>query len=175
MATERRKSEMATEGKSSPKLEVLRSAPARGISPFEDMERMFESFFPRGWMRPFHLDRPAWSELALPFEGRMPRVDIVDRDGEILVRAEVPGVEKSDLDVSVTENSVTIKGSSHHEEKEEKGNYFRCETSQGSFSRTIALPSNVDSEKAKTKFKDGLLELTLPKVEKTKRRNIKID
>jgi HSP20 family protein len=175
MATEKRKSEMASEGKSSPKLEVLKTSPARALSPFEEMDRMFENFFHRGWMRPLHWERPAWAELPVPFEGKMPRVDVIDRDGEIVVRAEVPGVDKNDLDVSVTENSVTIKGSTRREEKEEKGDYFRCETTQGSFSRTVSLPCDVDNEKAKTKFKDGILELTLPKMEKTKRRSIKIE
>lgn len=175
MATAKRKHDIATEGKSSPNLELLKSSPKRALTPFEEMDRMFENFFPRGWMRPFHFERPSWAELPLPFESKLPRVDIIDRDSEIVIRAEVPGVDKNDLDVSVTDNSVTIKGSTHHEVKEEKGDYYRCETTQGSFSRTIPLPGGVDSEKAKTKFKDGLLELTLPKMEKTKRRSIKIE
>lgn len=155
--------------------EIQRATPVRAISPFEEMDRLFEGFFPRGWMRPFHLDRPGWGELALPFEGKMPRLDVIERDTEVVVRAEVPGVEKKDLDVTVTDNAVTIKGQTSHETKEEKGDYRRCEISRGAFTRTVALPADVDGSKAKAVFKDGVLELTMPKVEKTKRHSIKLD
>ena len=144
-------------------------SPMHTMRPFEEMERMMESFFPRGWMRPF------MSELALPFEGKLPRVDVIDRDEEVLVRAEVPGVDKKDLEISVSENTVTINGKTSHELKEEKGNYYRCEVSSGAFTRTVALPSDVDAGKAKTTFKDGILELTLPKVTKSKRHTIKLE
>ncbi|KPJ94310.1 MAG: heat-shock protein Hsp20, partial [Gammaproteobacteria bacterium SG8_11] len=76
--------------------------------------------------------------------------------------------------LTVTENTVTLKGETKKEEKEEKGNYYRCETSRGSFMRTFALPCDVDGSKAKAEFKNGVLELTLPKVEKSKRHSIKI-
>lgn len=149
--------------------------PVRAMSPFEEMDRMMESFFPRGWLRPFLWERPMLGDLSLPFEGRLPKVDVVDRDEEILVRAEVPGVDKKDLEISVSENTVTISGKTHHEEKEEKGNYCRCEVKRGAFARTVALPSDVDAGEAKTTFKDGILELTLPKVTKSKRHTIKLD
>jgi len=145
------------------------------LSPLWEDERWFENFFPRGWMRPFHLDWPTFRELSVNLEERMPKVDVVDRDAEVLVRAEVPGVDKDDLDVSVTDNTVTIKGKTRHEEKEEKGDYYRCEISSGSFARTVALPSDVDTEKVDASFKDGVLELKMPKVAKAKRKNIKID
>jgi len=75
----------------------------------------------------------------------------------------------------VTKNTVTIKGSTSHEEKEEKGDYYRSEMSRGSYSRTLALPSDVEADKAKAKFKDGVLELTLPKLKKAKRRSVKVE
>lgn len=169
---------MAKEEKRESK-EIEVSRPTRALSPFEEMDRMFdrwfENFFPLGWMRPFRMERPSWGELAAPFEGRMPKVDVIDRDDEVVVRAEVPGIEKDELDVSVSDNAVTIKGETKREAKEEKGNYYRCEISRGAFTRTIALPDYVDTDGAKAKFKDGMLELTLPKVEKAKRRSIKID
>jgi HSP20 family protein len=155
--------------------EIQKATPMRVSSPFEEMDRLFEGFFPRGWLRPFHLERPLWDELAAPLEVKAPRVDVVDRDEDILVRAELPGVEKKDLELSVTDNTVTVSGKTRHEEKEEKGNYYRCEISRGAFSRTVALPSDVDPDKAKAAFKDGLLELTIPKVAKAKRRSIKLD
>lgn len=146
---------------------------ARAMSPFEEMDRFFETMMPRGWMRPFRWEWPHMPELAA-FD-KMPRVDVIDRDNEVLVRAEVPGIDKGNLEVSVTDNTVTIKGSSSHENKEEKGDYFRREISRGSFARTVALPSDVDGSKAKASFKDGVLEITAPKVEKSKRRSIKVE
>lgn len=170
--TEDTKTEVATSEKGSA---LQKAPPTRFMNPFEEMERMMGSFFPRGWLHPSLWDRPFLNELTLPFEGKMPRVDVVDRDEEIMVRAEVPGVDKKDLEISVNENTVTINGKTSHEEKEEKGNYYRCEVSRGEFSRTVALPSDVDAGKAKTTFKDGVLELTLPKVTKSKRHTIKLD
>jgi HSP20 family protein len=155
--------------------EIQKAEPAHVMSPFEEMDRFFESRFPTGWLRSFNWPSPGWSELSAPFEGKTPKVDIIERDNEILVKAELPGVDKKDLDISVTKNSVTIKGSTSHEEKEEKGDVYRCEISRGSYSRTLPLPSEVDEDNTKAKFKDGLLELTLPKVEKSKRRKIEIE
>jgi len=154
--------------------EMQKAAPMRALSPFEEMDRMFESFFPRGWMQPFRREWPSLGEMAAPFEGKMPKVDVINRDAEIVVRAEVPGVDKKDIDVTMTDTTVTIKGSTSHEEKEEKGDYYRCEISRGAFSRTVALPAGVDSSKAKAKFQDGVLELTMPKMEKTKRVSVKV-
>jgi HSP20 family protein len=154
---------------------VERVSPARALSPFEDMERMFEGFFPSAWMRPGRWDWPTWAERAMPFEGRMPKVDVVDREDEVVIRAELPGVDKKDLDVSMTDNTVTIKGSTRKEEKEEKGDYYRCEISSGSFSRTVTLPAQVDAGKSSAKFKDGVLELKVPKKERAKRRSIKVE
>ena len=156
-------------------IQVQRAAPARALSTLEDIERMFDNFLRRGFMRPFHWDWPSWSELAAPLEDKLPRVDVIDRDEAIVVRAEVPGVEKKDLDVSVSDNTVTIKGSTRHEEKEEKGDYYRHEISTGAFSRTVALPADVDGSRAKANFKDGVLELTLPKMEKSRRHSVKLD
>lgn len=157
------------------KKDIQKAEPVRALNPFEEMDRFFESRFPSGWMRPFHWTLPSWSEVNAPFEGKMPNVDVIDRENEIVVKAELPGVDKKDLDISVTKNTVTIKGSTSHEEKEEKGDFYRCEMSRGSYSRTLHLPAEVNEEKAKAKFKDGILELTIPKVEKAKRRIIKVE
>jgi HSP20 family protein len=165
---------MAKEGKKDTKQELQKAEPKRALSPFEEMDRMFEDYFSRGWMRPFRWEWPSLGEMAKPFEGKIPKVDVIERDDEVVVKAELPGVEKKDLDVSVTENSVTIKGSTSHEEKEEKGDFYRCEISRGAYARTVGLPSYVDADKAKASFKDGVLELTLPKVEKSKRRTVEV-
>jgi HSP20 family protein len=154
---------------------VERATPSRALSPFEEMERMFEGFLPSGWLRPMRWEWPSWAERAMPFEGRMPKVDVVDREDEVVIRAELPGVDKKDLDVSMTDDTVTIKGSSSKEEKEEKGDYYRCEISRGSFSRTVSLPAQVDTARSSAKFKDGVLELKVPKKEQAKRRSVKVE
>lgn len=155
--------------------DIQRKTPAHGLIPFEDMDRLFDSFFRRSWMRPWHLDWPIIQELKLPFNGQPPQVDVIDREAEIIVRAGIPGVDKKDLDITVGEDSVTIKGATCREEKEEKGEYYRHELAEGTFSRTVGLPAVVDSTRAKASFKDGVLELTLPKIEKTKRRSVKVE
>ena len=157
--------------------EIQKAKPARALSPLQEIERMMERMFegfPPGWL-PSRWERPVWRELAAPFEGKMPTVDVVDREDEVVVRAELPGVEKKDLDVTMSDNTVTIKGSVKHEEKEEKGDYYRREISEGSYARTVMLPAEVDGSKAKAQFKDGMLELTLPKLEKAKRRSITVE
>ena len=155
-------------------LEVHATTPKAMLSPFGDMERpmerLLESIFPRGWLRPFTWERPLLGEM----EGWWPAVDVVDRENEFLVRAEIPGVEKEDLDVSMSDSTVTIKGMTRREEKQEKGDYYRCEISRGSFSRTVTLPAVVDTSKAEADYKDGLLTLKIPKMEGAKRRRIKI-
>jgi HSP20 family protein len=149
----------------------------RWLTPFEEMEREMDRWFGgrgHGWMRPFQAGFPSWADLQAPFEG-MPSVDVIDREAEVVVRAELPGVDKKDLEISLSDDSLTIKGSTKTEQEEEKGDYYRREVSSGSFSRTLRLPSEVDGEKASSSFKDGILELKLPKREKSKRHTIKVD
>lgn len=146
----------------------------RVMSPFEEMERMVEGMFGRGWMSPFRFGFPAAGELH-GLEQRLPRVDVVERDNELLVRAEVPGVDKKDLEVSASGDTITIRGSTRREATEEKEDYYRREISRGSFVRTVALPCEVDDEKAKASFKDGVLELVLPKSARARRRSIKVE
>ncbi len=151
----------------------LQKAPSRALRPFEEMERMFDEFLGRGWLRPLRFER--MPELSRMWEGRLPKLDVIDRDNEVVVNAEVPGVKKEDIEISVTGDLFTIKGQTRREEKEEKGDYYRSEVSQGSFSRTVTLPASVDEAGAKAQLKDGVLEVTLPKTEKSKKRAIKID
>lgn len=146
------------------------------LSPFEEMERMFQSlwgqpWWPRRMMRPFEGE---FGNLPAPFEGRTPKVDVIERDKEVLVKAELPGVKKEDLDVSVSDTSVTIRASTRHEEKKEEGEYYRREMSRGEFVRTLGLPAEVDGAKAKASFKDGILELTVPKVVESRRHKVSV-
>lgn len=155
--------------------DTLPVKPSRYLSPLDEMEQMMENFFDRGgWMNPFRF-RPMWPDIKPPFEGRTPKVDVIDRDNEVLVKAELPGVSKDDLDVSVSEDTLTIKASTKHEEETEEGEYHRRELSSGQFVRTIKLPTNVNAADTVASFKDGLLELKMPKVEEVKRHSVKID
>jgi len=148
----------------------------RALSPFDEMENMFDNFFDRSWprsfMRPMKID---WGGMPEPFEGHTPKVDVINRDKEVLLKAELPGVKKEDVDVQVTDNSVTIRASTKHEEVEEKGEYYHRELSSGEFVRTLPLPAEVDGNKAKASFKDGLLELSLPKLVEAKRHSVNIE
>ena len=145
-----------------------------GLSRFEDIERefegLFDNFMSRNWLRPFRWDMPAFARA----EARLPKVDVIERDSEILVRAELPGAEKKDIDVSLTERTITITASTRTEKKEEKGDYHRQEISTGQVSRTVALPAEVDGQKASAEFKDGLLEVTLPKTAATSRTRVEV-
>jgi HSP20 family protein len=147
--------------------------PHRGLSALaqieRDMQRMFDSFFGARW-------RPSqWELPEFPFGENTPRVDVVDRENEVLVRVELPGVDKKDIDVLLGDDTVTIRATAHREARKEHGDYFRREISQGEFSRTVALPCDIDPEKAKAKFENGVLQLTLPKPERARRRQVSID
>jgi len=150
----------------------IEKTPALFAKRWDEMDRFLEDFIGRNWLRPFGAwGRPLTTELA-PL---LPKVDVLDRDDEVVVRAEVPGMEKDELDISISGNMLTLKGETRREEKEEKGDFYRCEMSRGAFARTLLLPAEVDEDKAKASLRDGVLELKLPKLEKSKRRAIKIE
>jgi HSP20 family protein len=138
-----------------------------------DMESRFEDFFSTDWMHLSKWELPDWAHMG-QVELKVPKMDIVDRDDDVMVRADLPGVAKDDIDVSLTDNTITVKGSTSEEKKEEDGDYYRCETMKGSFSRTMSLPSDVDGSKANSTFKDGVLEVIVPKLEKARRHSVKI-
>ncbi|MBA4348717.1 MAG: molecular chaperone [Thermodesulfovibrio sp.] len=132
-----------------------------------DMDRLFEEFFApsrrrRGWVKP---------EVGII----VPNIEMYDRKNEIVVKAELPGVTKEDIDLSITKDSLTLKGEVKKEEEVKEENYYSSERSYGSFTRTIALPVEVESEKAKASFKSGVLEIVLPKKEDAKPKEIKIE
>jgi len=102
-------------------------------------------------------------------------VDISETENEIIVRADLPGFSKEEVSVSATENTLTIEAK-HKEEKKERGEkYYTVERKFGSFRRVISLPVEVEPEKAKARMKDGVLEVILPKKEKKKGREIKVE
>jgi HSP20 family protein len=140
---------------------------------FRELEKRLEDVFSDNWGFPSRWELSEWSRLS-KLKLTAPKVDIVDRDDDIVVRADVPGVNKDNLDVSFTDNTITIKGSISEAKKEETGDYFRNETMKGSFFRTLYLPSEVDGSKAESTFKDGVLEVVVPKLEKARRIKVKV-
>lgn len=104
-----------------------------------------------------------------------PRVDVYETDDKIVVKAEIPGVSKEDLNIYVNEKSIRLSGQTKRENEFNDENAYHSERYFGSFSRTIPLPVEVKSEEAEASYKDGILSITLPKAEPTKNRGRKID
>ena len=119
-------------------------SPERAVTPWDEMERWLSGFGRHGPFHPLNWEWPRFPEGLAPFENRTPRVDVLDRDGERVVKAELPGIEKDDIEVTVTDHSVSIRAETRHEEKKEEGEYFRREMSYGTYQRTLELPATVD-------------------------------
>ncbi len=119
----------------------------------DEMNRLFDSFF-----RGFDVE---------PFGGRgatfSPKVDVVETEKQFAVTAELPGIDEKNIDVSIGRDSVTIKGEKKIEKEDKGKDYYRMERSYGSFSRTIPLPVEIETEKVDAEFKKGVLTVTLPK------------
>lgn len=148
---------------------------ARWPRSFDDvgslMDRMFE---PEWMMRPLRWRRPPWTRLGA--EGmRLPRVDVIERDDDVLVRAEIPGLKREELDVSLSENTLTIKGQSRSDGKAEEGDYYCCEMFHGAFARTLDLPCKVDADRVQATVADGILEIIVPKSKQGQRRKVEIE
>ena len=141
--------------------EIIKSEPAREISPFEEMEKRFEEFF----RRPFSLFGPSWlPKVKFPEMGVVtPDVDIFEDGNDVVVKAELPGMKKENIEVNLTDDMITVSGEKKKEEKIEKKDYYRVERSYGSFTRSFKLPKDVQSDKAKATFKEGVLEIRVPK------------
>jgi len=101
-----------------------------------------------------------------------PAVDIREGDKEITIKAELPGIKKEDVHIDVNDGVITLSGERKLEKEDKKENYHRIERSYGSFHRSFTLSSTVDVEKIKVKYKDGILEATLPKTEEAKPKSI---
>jgi len=115
------------------------------------MERLFDRFF-----------EPRWDEFVAVGEWA-PKLDFSETKDAYVVKAEVPGVEQKDINVSIQDQMLTIKGEKHKEKEEKDEKHHRVERSWGAFTRTLALPTGVDTEKIAATFKDGLLTVKLPK------------
>lgn len=145
------------------------------LTPFESMDRLFDTLFHRGWLQPF---RDIWPERTLFGEGlelRTPRMDVIDRESELVVRAELPGLSKDDIEVDLAGQTLTIKGEHREEKKETEGEYYRSEISRGAYERRIYLPEEVEADNIKAEFVNGVLEVHLRKLHKVERRRITVE
>lgn len=103
-----------------------------------------------------------------------PSVDVIDRGKEIVVKANVPGIDPKDVEVTVSENVVNIKGQTAQEKEDKGANYYRRERYYGAIQRSIPLDAKVEAEKAKATFKNGVLEVTVPKVEGAEGKQVQV-
>lgn len=148
--------------------------PYRFRNPFTALTQDFDRFLNPA---PTSDNRDLWDdEFFAPMramQGGIP-VDISESDDEVFVRAELPGLEKDQIHVEVKDNFLTLSGEKQHRNEHKDRNAHRVESAYGRFSRTVSLPSEVVSEKANASYKNGVLEVTLPKAENAKRRAITV-
>ena len=157
-------------GKAGKALEPVR--PSMLIPRWEhEIERMFEEF----WRRPFpsllSLDR-LWPTGAVRMPA--PALDVYEEKDEVVVKAELPGLSKEDIEVNLTGSTLTVKGEKKKEEEVKEKDYYRCERSYGSFVRSLELPSEVKADQISASFKNGVLEVRLPKTEEAKKKEVKV-
>jgi HSP20 family protein len=169
-------------GRGSGALQRRSSSPAGGVfgaSPFslmrrmmEDLDRMFEDFGSARGSRGDLPDIGGRGGLSMDWT---PAVEMLERDGQLVVRADLPGLSPDDVRIEVTDDGLVIEGERRSEmEVEEEGGVYRSERTYGRFSRMIALPEGVDPEGAQARFDNGVLEITIPISEQTGRRRIPI-
>ena len=144
--------------------------PFRELAPFKDFERMrremdrlWDSFF-EGGLRKRTEGAGEW----------LPSLYVAETKNEIVVKAEVAGMDPKDIDISLSDGVLTIKGEKKQEKEEKEADYHLTERSYGSFTRLVQLPKEVQSDKISASYKDGILKITLPKSEEAKKKEIKI-
>ena len=162
---------MAEKNKEKESKAVAPWRPFMGLTHWErDMDRMMEDFFGRR-ARPWWPER--WSRTE-EMEVKPPIVDVFEEKDDIVVKAELPGIEKDNIQVNLTDHTLTIKGEKKKEEEVKEENYYRAERSYGSFLRTLDLPRDVRADQVKASFKNGILEVRMPKTEEAKAKEIKV-
>jgi HSP20 family protein len=129
----------------------------------KEMNRLFERFF-----------EPAWDELPSLAAEWAPALEVSETKEALVVKAEIPGIDPKEIQVSLQDQVLTIKGEKRHEKEEKDEHYYRMERAYGAFARSVRLPVAVDGEKVKAAFKNGLLTVTLPKTPAAKGTTIPI-
>lgn len=128
-----------------------------------EMPRFMEQFFGR-------------RSLPSPSDGIWaPLIDVQDKKDKYIIKAEIPEVDPENVDISAEGRTLTIKGARNLDEETKREDYYLCERCYGSFQRTVTLPTEVNSAKAKASYKDGLLTITLPKSQEKGAKQIKVD
>ncbi|ACN98431.1 Hsp20/alpha crystallin family protein [Sulfurihydrogenibium azorense] len=143
-----------------------RLVPAFAISPLRELARIeneINKFLKEFMPQEITTEVVAWK----------PRVDVYEKDNNIVVEAEIPGAKKEDIEVKIKDNAVVIRGEVKKEEEKKEENYYRSERFYGKFERVIPLPADVKVEEAKAEYQDGVLKLTIPKA--TSEKEIKIE
>lgn len=136
-------------------------------SPFRELarlEREMGEWFDRFPEWPWGERGRAWA----------PAIDMVDHKDEIVLRADLPGLEEKDIEVTVEDGTVTIRGERREEKEEKRTDYYYSERTYGVFARTVALPTTVDRERVKATFKKGVLEVHLPKAKEAVGKKIEV-
>jgi HSP20 family protein len=144
--------------------------PFRELAPFREFERMrremdrlWDTFF-EGGLRRRTEEGGEW----------LPSLDVAETKNELVVKAEVPGMNPKDIDISLSDGVLTIKGDKRQEKEEKEADYHLVERSYGSFIRSVQLPKEVQSDKISASYKDGILKISLPKSEEAKKKEVKI-
>lgn len=137
-----------------------------GLLDLQDrVNRMFDEFFRDFSLGPWSGERLEW----------LPALDLSESDDAVRVTAELPGVDPKEVDISLSEDLLTISGEKKTESKHKGRDYHRLERCFGAFSRSVRLPAPVDPDKVEATFKDGVLTINLPKREEAKTRKVKIE
>jgi len=148
-------------------MEIVRWEPIRNLVGLQNrMNRLFDESF-RGASRTGDDDWALGGSWA-------PAVDIYEKDGHIVLEAELPGIDAKGVDIRVENNVLTLRGERKFEAEVKQDSFHRVERTYGAFTRSFTLPTVVDTEKIKADFKDGVLKLTLPKKEEAKPKQIHV-
>lgn len=144
---------------------IVRWEPLRDLMTAQrEFARLFrEAFSPQG------------AEAELSTRSWAPPVNIYETENDIVLKAELPGVDPKDVEIRIEDNTLYLKGERKFEQEVKEQNYHRVERSYGSFARSFSLPNSIMADKVKAEYKDGLLRLTMPKREEAKPKTIKID
>lgn len=150
------------------------------FDPFSELEKMHEEMnktFRRMFSSGSNLIGYDKDNKNLPDNFRAPLCDVYEKDGNVIAQIEVPGVDKKDIDVNVTDDSIELKVEKQSESEVKKKGMYRCERSYSGFYRSIPLPSQVKSDQAKAQYRDGVLKITAPKMEQIeeKKRKLQIE
>ncbi|HEX4646814.1 MAG TPA: Hsp20/alpha crystallin family protein [Verrucomicrobiae bacterium] len=144
-----------------------------GFSPLGELNRIrgeINRLIERPFERPFDLVAPA----ASFFGGWEPAVDVYEDKDQITIKAELPGMKKEEIDISLHGNTLTVSGERKHEEEREEGGNYRSERYFGRFQRSVTLPQPVDAARIQARYRDGILTIICPKTEDAKPKQIQI-